>query len=312
MSKSIIKDYLQRFSAKLLDLLSKQTLKMSFAQKRKFANLLVKLVLPFRFARKEFVTATLMECLHLQRPEAEKLAIKTYETFVLNALEMSGLKYMTSQQILDKIEVHGSEHLDEALAIGKGCILVSGHFSLWEFIPHWLALNGYKMTTVVRRQNNKYVDQWFEEMRRGHGAMTTDSGFGIREILKALKKGYCLGLLMDQDNGKQGIFIKFMEKWASAPTGPAVISIKTGCPLVAMYIFPDYEGKHQLYIYPPIYTDKYSNNLEDQQRLTQEYSTFHEKIIKEHPEQWFWLHRRWKHQPSDSPDNLWVKAGLCD
>ena len=163
------------------------------------------------------------------------------------------------------------------------------------------------MTTVVRRQNNKYADKWFEEMRCCHGAKTTDSGMGLREILRALRKGYLLGLMMDQDNGKKGIFVKFMDKWCSAPVGPALISLKTKAPIVPIYLFPNYNGKHLFKIYPAFYPENYENTIEGQQKLTQDYTSLHEKIIKKYPEQWFWLHRRWKTQPQDCPENPWVK-----
>jgi KDO2-lipid IV(A) lauroyltransferase len=113
--------------------------------------------------------------------------------------------------------------------------------------------------------------------------------------------------MVDQDNGKQGIFVKFFNDWASAPTGPALISLKTGAPIVPLAMFPDYNHKHQLKIFPPIMPQQFSNDPDGQQKLTARYTTILENLIRKQPEQWFWLHRRWKTQPADAPDNQWVK-----
>ena len=105
-------------------------------------------------------------------------------------------------------------------------------------------------------------------MRKCHGGNTTDSGMGLREILRALRNGYLLGLMMDQDNGTKGIFTNFMGKLCSAPVGPALISLKTKVPIIPMYVFPNYEGKHLFKIYPAFYPENYENTIEGQQKLT--------------------------------------------
>ncbi len=305
-------DIIDRLLAKMLDWFARKSVSLTFGQKRRFASFLTKFIMPFKFSRREYVKNIMMETLSISSSEAEKLRNKCYETFVINSMEMAKLKYISDEEVSSLLEVEGLNYLDEALKRGKGVIIVSGHFSVWEIIPQWLALKGYKVTTVVRRQNNKYADQWFEEMRNCHGAKTTDSGMGLREILKALRKGYILALMMDQDNGKQGIFVKFMNKWASAPVGPALISLKTKAPVVPLYIFPNFNGKHLFKIYPAFYPENYENTVEGQQKLTSDYTALHEEIIKKYPEQWFWLHRRWKTQPKDSPNNPWAKLCLSD
>ena len=300
-------EFVDKLLAKLLDLFARKSMTMNLGQKRRFAALLTKLIMPFKFSRKDYVEKTMMERLGISEDEAESLRKKCYEAFILNSMEMAKLKYISDEDVLNLLDVEGYEHLEEAYQKGKGVIIMSGHFGLWEYIPQWAALKGYKVTTVVRRQNNKYADQWFEEMRRAHGGKTTDSGMGLREILRALKNGYMLGLMMDQDNGKKGIFVKFMDKWCSAPVGPALISLKLNTPIVPLFILPNYEGKHIFKLYPPIYPENYENTVEGQQKLTSDYTQLYEKIVRKYPEQWFWMHRRWKTQPEDCPDNPWAK-----
>lgn len=299
-------DFLDKILVKLLDWFARKSLVLNFGQKRRFASLLTGFIMNFKFSRKEYVKNIMMETLGINENEADKLRRKCYEDFVLNSFEMAKIRYISDEDVLKQLKIEGLNNLDEAIKDGKGAIIISGHFGLWEYIPQYLSLIGYKMTTVVRRQNNKYVDNWFEEMRKCHGGNTTDSGMGLREILRALKNGYLLGLMMDQDNGTKGIFTKFMGKICSAPVGPALISLKTKVPIIPMYVFPNYEGKHLLKIYPAFYPKDYDNTLEGQQKLTSDYTQLHEKVVRQYPEQWFWLHRRWKTRPENCPDNPYL------
>ncbi|MDD3148213.1 MAG: lysophospholipid acyltransferase family protein [Candidatus Riflebacteria bacterium] len=304
------KELSNRLQLVLLDALAKSCARMNFARKRKLAHLIATVARPLPWLRFNQVAASLSEHLEIGPEESRKLAAGVFKQFLINAFEMAGLKYFSNDQLNARARVEGLENLQAALAQKKGAIIVSGHFGLWEIIPPWLALHGFGVTTVVRRQNNPYVDAWFEEMRQKHGARTTDSGYGIREILKSLRKGDILALMIDQDNGKQGIFVPFFKRWASAPTGPAQIALKTGAPIVPLAIFPDYEKQHLIKIWPPIYPGDFSNDVAGQQQLTAKFTAILEEIVRKKPENWFWLHRRWKTQPADAPDNPWAKLVL--
>jgi len=305
-----LKSFSNRLQVFMLDKLARACARMSFNKKRRLAGLIATLARPLPWLRFKQVSASLAEHLDLVPEAAAAMAEKVFRHFLINSFEMAGLKFYSRDEIIQKIRCEGLENLQNALAPGKGVIIVSGHFGLWEFIPLWLATQGFAITTVVRRQNNPLVDTWFEEMRQQHGARTTDSGYGIREILKSLRRGHILALMVDQDNGKQGIFVKFFRRWASAPTGPAQISLKTGSPIVPLALFPNYRGKHLLKIWPAIFPDRYSDDISGQQALTAEFTSIIESIITIQPENWFWLHRRWKTGPQDAPDNPWAKLVL--
>lgn len=305
-----IKTLFHKIQVLALDALARKCARMNYLQKAKLARIIAALTLPLPWVRRGMVSTSLMEHLNIDAEAAQKLSKKVFEQFLINSFEMAGLRYFTNDEVLNRVRVEGLENLRTALAGKKGAILISGHFGVWELVSPWLVLNGFDITMVVRRQSNIFVDTWFEEMRQKHGAKTTDSGFGLREILKSLRKGHLLALMVDQDNGKQGIFVKFFNRWASSPTGPAQISLKTGAPIVPLAIFPDYRGKHLLTICPPIYPESYPNDVAGQQQLTSAFTAFLEKIIRKQPEQWFWLHRRWKTQPEDAPENASAKLAL--
>ncbi len=287
----------------LLDQLAAKSLRMSVKAKRRLAKLLTWFAFDLVRIRRRYVIQTIREQMQLNESEATRLAKNVYFNFLLNACEMAGLKFISPDDLLERIHCDDLHLLQEALDRKKGAIIVSGHFGLWELVPPWLALNGFDVTVVVRRQNNPEVDKWMEEMRQRLGPCTTDSGYGIREILKSLRQGHILALMTDQDNGKQGMFVKFFRKWASAPTGPAAISLRTGAPIVPLALFPDYQKRHHLKIWQPLYPENFSNDLAGQQKLSAAYTKIVEEMIESRPEQWFWLHRRWKTQPEDAPDN---------
>ena len=296
-----------KLQALLLDLLAKFTVSISVSKKKRIAELLTFLAFDIIKIRRKYVINALQEHLGYSQAKSLKMARKIYLNFLLNSMEMSGLKYFTQESLLSRVNIEGLEHLQEALSRKKGAIIVSGHYGLWELVPPWLAINDFPVTVVVRRQNNPEVDKWMEDMRQKHGPKTTDSGYGLREILKSLRKGEILALMVDQDNGKQGIFVKFLNKWASAPVGPAQISLRTKSPIVPLTMIPNYKGKHLLKIFPAFYPENYENNTEGQQKLSQDYTDVLEQLVKKFPQQWFWLHRRWKHQPKDCPQNPWVQ-----
>ncbi|MGM0600384.1 MAG: lysophospholipid acyltransferase family protein [Candidatus Rifleibacteriota bacterium] len=291
----------------LLDYLTRKTTDMSLPKRQRTARLISGIVFDLLQLRREYVINSLQAHLKINRREAIKTARKTYYNFLLNAFEMAGLKYWSKAEILEKISCDSLANLEKALSRKKGAIIVSGHYGLWELVPPWLSIKGFPVTVVVRRQNNPEADKWMNEMRTKHGALTTDSGYSIRQILKSLRKGHILALMVDQDNGKQGIFVKFLCSWASAPTGPAQISLKTGAPVVPLVIKPDYKNKHKLKIFEPVFPENFTNTLQGQQLMTQKYTSLLEQIIKANPEQWFWLHRRWKTNIKDAPENKWVK-----
>ena len=310
MNIDFLKDKFEEFQAVLIDKMAKSTVRWNLSFKQKLALLVSKIAVALPFCRYEYTVKTMMERLKISKCEAEKHTDNFFRNFLLNAFEMASLRYISDEELQNKVQVEGIENLSEAMGRGKGGIIISGHFGPWEFIPQWLTMNGFPMTTVVRRQNNKYVDEWFNEMRTCHGANITDCGFAIREILRELRRGGILALMSDQDNGKAGVFVKFFDKYASAPIGPAIISLKTRAPIIPLAIFPNYEGKHLIKISKPIYPDNYENTPLGQQQLTQEYTNYLESIIREYPDQWFWVHRRWKTQPQDAPDNPYAKLAL--
>lgn len=270
---------------------------VSHRVRRRAASLLTCVVYDLLRIRREYVRTSVKNHLSLDDSTAESLARLVYRSFFENALEMASLPFLTAEEFQGKFVAVGMEHLREAHALGRGVIIVSGHYGLWEFMPPWLCLNGFRVTTVVRRQNNPEVDAWFERMRRRFGALTTDSGFGLREILRTLRNGDILALMSDQNAGDRGYFVDFLGEPASTVTGPAQIALKSRAPIVALAAHRRGAGPHLIEILPPIRPEEFTDDESGRLQLTQHLTRIIENWVRKRPDQWFWLHRRWKSRP---------------
>ena len=281
----------------ILDRVARMAKEFSPGKLRKAGKLLAVLAHDLMKIRRDHVIESLTARLEISPETARSLSRKVYTSFFENSLEMASIAYLSGEEIVNRLTAKGMENLREALRGGKGTIIVSGHYGLWEMIPPWLCRNGFQMTVVVRRQSNRNVDQWMESMRHAHGVKTTDSGYSLREILRTLRQGQLLGLMSDQDAGDRGIFVPFFGKPASTVVGPAQISMKTGAPIVVVCAHKRNPPPHLFEICPPIYPKNFPGGEEGAMKITQAYTAILERWIRMNPEQWFWLHRRWKTRP---------------
>ncbi|MFZ2956878.1 MAG: lysophospholipid acyltransferase family protein [Candidatus Ozemobacteraceae bacterium] len=298
----LLTDLGHRAQALSLDLLARLTAKLGAAGRRRLSRFPAWLAHDVLRIRRAYIRETVAARLNLDKEASENLTRRIYLTFFENALNMASAPYRTPEDLFAGLEVRGREHLDAARAESHGFIVVCAHLGYWELAHHWLAYNGYKITSVVRRQNNRHVDAWMEFMRHAHGGKTTDSGFGFREVLRALKAGRVLGLMSDQNAGDRGLFVPFLGEVASTVVGPALISRKMGCPIVPLAMFPR-RGKPPLLIFErPIRPGAFPPGREGERAITQTINDLISRWIREYPEHWFWFHRRWKSRPSSSPN----------
>jgi KDO2-lipid IV(A) lauroyltransferase len=186
-----------------------------------------------------------------------------------------------------------NEHLvDEALAQGKGCLVVSGHLGNWEIGGAYTATKGYPSTFVVTTQRNKLTEQMLNRIREKAGVEIIKRRDAVRGVLSALKRNRIVAILIDQDAHEDGAFVPFFGRLASTPRGPAVFHLRTGAPLlfVSNIRLP---GERYRIRYSAVDT----SGTDDADELTARLTAQLESEIRETPEQWFWMHRRWKSSP---------------
>jgi KDO2-lipid IV(A) lauroyltransferase len=187
----------------------------------------------------------------------------------------------------------GLEHL-EALR-GHGAILMSGHFGNIELLGAWCGrLN--PTSVMVRPLTNPLVDRWVMERRRDSGIELIDASVGVRRAYQALREGRWVAMLADQDARRHGVFVPFLGRPASTPTGPAVLSIRARVPIVMAFDVRRADLRHEMHVEPPFEAED-PEAADAVERLTARHVAVLERWVRRNPEMWFWLHRRWKTPP---------------
>jgi lauroyl/myristoyl acyltransferase len=200
----------------------------------------------------------------------------------------------------------GFEHVEESLARGVGPMLVLPHLGSWEWCAYWLTrVRKVPVTAVVERVEPPALFDWFVEFRERIGMeivpLGPDAG---RSIVKAIKQAQVIALLCDRDIAGGGTEVTFFGETTTLPSGPAVLALRTGAPLIPTAIYDQGGGRHHAVIRPPIPAERRGSFREDVARITQAMASELEGLIRRRPEQWHMLQPNW---PSDRPGARRVK-----
>ncbi len=249
--------------------------------------------------RKEVVLDHLRRVFVDDRSEAELDAIarESYRNFGRMTFEFGRFSRLDRREIGSSITLSGHEHLKAALDRGKGAILVAGHFGNWE-LASTMAAMGYPVTLLVGEQHNILVDRRMNALRARFGVEIVPVTGSLMGILRALRKNRIVAMLSDQDAGKDGIFVDFLGLPASTPYGPGRFAARTGAPVLPGLALRHGKDRHELIVCPPV--EQPPDGASDEEAAhayTQGYTSVFERYIREYPEQYFWMHRRWKTRP---------------
>ncbi|MDX2474478.1 MAG: lysophospholipid acyltransferase family protein [Candidatus Krumholzibacteria bacterium] len=187
----------------------------------------------------------------------------------------------------------GWSALDKAMADGRGVLAVTAHLGNFELGGRILAAR-YPVLDVVKPLHNSQFDGYLQRQRAGHGIKTVPMDESGRAVLTHLRRGGLVTLLGDQDAGGEGVRTDFLGLPASTWPGAARLALRTGCPVVPLAILRQADGQHVLHIAEPLAVTGLTTATEDVALLTARISRAVEKFIWDRPEQWFWVHRRWK------------------
>ncbi len=228
------------------------------------------------------------------------LARRFYAHLGITLLEFCTLDRRSPQQFAEFVSFAGREHLDALRAAGRGAILVSGHYGNWELLGAALAANDYPTHYLVKSQRNKLVDRLQNDIRRraGVGIIRTDGP--TTDMVRALRRGEFLGMLSDQDAGGAGLFVEFLGRQASVFRGAAHLAVRMKCPILVGFVVRQPDGRHQVIATEPVYPDPAWDEETAVRELTRIHTQRLESMIRTTPEQYFWVHRRWKTRPPEA------------
>ena len=253
--------------------------------------------------RKQVVLDNLHIAFGNEKPEAEiaELARQTYQNIAMSFIEL-----MVSQKLINSalhmIEVKHIEVVHRLLKKGHGLILISGHLGNWELQgAAAAAIIKSPITVAATKQSNPYINRFITQRRNELGMQVAGSKGARRLLLRALKNHEAIALVADQNAGRDAVFVDFFGKLAATQPGPAQLALKYKAPMVVAAALRTGPGKFKiLHLEVEILDD------DTVESLTQRHVKILEGFIRQYPEQYFWLHRRWKRRP---PEELSEKTG---
>lgn len=276
--------------------------RLPFAFTYRLSGILGNLLFRFVSRRREIALDNVRKAFAGDKTEAEirEIARRSCQSLFLTAFEV-----MKSQDVfrspdvmaqlrktnddLERLFLKAKKIHDEA----NGCIFVTPHIGNWELLPAVSALVGIPLVMVARPLDNPYLEKLFYENRTAAGQMVIPKKNAMFALQRMLQQGKSIGMLTDQSTMK-GILVDFFGRKATTTPVPAVLAITKNRPIVVVACCRTADFRFEGFVCDPIWPGEYEHERDEIYRITQEINRQMEAIIRKYPEQYFWLHNRWK------------------
>jgi KDO2-lipid IV(A) lauroyltransferase len=241
----------------------------------------------------------------LSSGEVDRIARASYANLGRTTTETALLPSYDAERIIALFDtVEGWSIVEERLAREKGLIIVTGHLGNWELGGAYLAARGLPMEAVARHMENPLFDRYLTRTRERIGMAIVHDDEAVRRVPRALRAGHAVAFLIDQGTvGLASTWVPFFGRLAKTPRGPAVFALRLGTPVVFGAALRQPSGHFRL-TFEAIDTRSTGDLEADIDRIVAEYTAVLEKWVRRAPEQYFWHHRRWKHQRPGTPPEL--------
>jgi KDO2-lipid IV(A) lauroyltransferase len=236
-----------------------------------------------------------------EKPEVERKAIlrSVYRTLGWEVGEFCKMSRYTAAQASKFIRYDGLEHYLAARDRGRGVLVLTGHLGAWELSSFYHSLMGYPMSLVIRRLDNPLVDGFVNRIRCLHGNRVIHKDDFARGLLTSMQRGETVGILMDTNmTPPQGVFVPFFGVEACTASGLARVALHSGAAVLPGFLV--WESTEQRYVLrfgeelPLIHTGDGTKDIVENTAL---FTATIESYVRRYPEQWLWVHRRWKTRP---------------
>jgi KDO2-lipid IV(A) lauroyltransferase len=218
-------------------------------------------------------------------------------------VEFCRMTRYTPENTREWIRTDGLEHYLAAKARGKGVLVVTGHLGAWELSSFYHSLMGYTMGMVARPLDNRRLDRFVNGIRCLHGNHVLCKDDFARGLLRAMRAGQTVGILMDTNmTPPQGVFVEFFGRKACTASGVARVALKTGAAVLPGFmLWEPAERQYVLHFGPELAFERTADAQADILAATQQCASTTEEWIRRYPDQWLWIHRRWKTRPAGEP-----------
>ena len=244
--------------------------------------------------RKRLAEENIRRCLNVSAEESARIAKESSVQFGSIFIEVLSFPKLKGN-MANHVKVVGLEHLTHYKnSSERGAVIMTCHSDNWELMGGAFAQNGIPLVGVAKKQKSVGADKFINEYRTLIGMHITYRS-GVREMYKMLDEGHFIGLIMDQDVGRNdGVVVKFFNQATNFVTGAASMSRFRKIPIFPAFMHRNSDGTHTLEIFAPLQVEKTSDKHADIKSMTQKLATLIEEHIKKYPDEWFWLHDRWK------------------
>jgi KDO2-lipid IV(A) lauroyltransferase len=235
--------------------------------------------------------------------ERDRILHRLFRSLGWQLVEFCRMARYTPENTRNWIRTEGLEHYLAAEARGKGVLIVTGHMGAWELSSFYHSLMGHPMGMVIRRLDNRPLDEFVNGIRCLHGNRVLHKDDFARGLLTAMRKGETVGILMDTNmTPPQGVFVEFFGYEACTASGLARVALKTGAAVLPGFmLWEEAERRYVLHFGPQLAFERTSDGEADIVAATQQCTRVIESWIRRYPDQWLWIHRRWKTRPADEP-----------
>ncbi|MFZ0131121.1 MAG: lysophospholipid acyltransferase family protein [Desulfobacterales bacterium] len=229
--------------------------------------------------------------------EIRHIGRQVFRNIVLVAFEIGWSLHLRPQDLSRFFTIKGLANIPAAIRDGRGALILTGHVGNWELMPLAAAMTGYSANILYRPLDFAPLERFFVETRTRFGLKLISKDASLLRAFRALKRGETVAMLLDQNVGlHKGVMVDFFGRRASTSYGLAYIALKTGAPVLPFFVLRDAKG-FTAEIGAEIPLIKTGDDRKDIEENTRRYNEALEAVIRRHPDQWFWVHRRWKTRP---------------
>ncbi len=245
---------------------------------------------------REIVLKNLAHALGKEKTEAERVRIarSVFKNISQVVFEIGWSLWQSRDGFEKRLRVEGVSDYLNAWNKGKGVLILAGHMGNWELLPIASGLSGKKVHIIYRPLDFKPLDQFFLYLRSRFGDALVPRGGAMRKTISLLKRGQSVGMMMDQNVGwRKGVFVEYFGRRACTNKAAALLALQTGAAVVPLLTAREGDN-YRVKWGPEIPLIQTGDDIRDVEANTQQYNDVIEAFVRQYPDQWFWLHQRWK------------------
>jgi KDO2-lipid IV(A) lauroyltransferase len=247
--------------------------------------------------RREMVLGNMRAAFAGEKTEEEILDIARafYRNMGLFIMEFARLPRLDRAYVDKFIKIEGRQNFERAFEKGRGLVFLTAHFGNWELLSTSFAVLGHGVTVIVRPLDNKYLNAYLEGIRSKFGTTVISKKEALKKMLEEVRGGRLMGILLDQRASRtEGISVDFFGRPALTSKGLAAVAVKTGVPVLPIFIVREGRFSHRIICDSPVEVVTTGDREHDIRENTQRFTAVIERFIRAHPDQWFWFHSRWE------------------